>query len=126
MTASDIGAISPAEQRMLDILSRPEIGPQATMAALREAELVPQADGYEVRTFEQADIEISTTHLSTHIQVQTIPPELLHPPLVHLDPNTPFMTDGATGRSSIHATDAEVSTGGTYTYPAKYKLPSHA
>jgi len=48
-TESDIGAISPAEQRMRDILSRPEIGPQARLAALREAGLVPPADGYEVR-----------------------------------------------------------------------------
>jgi hypothetical protein len=58
MTASDMGAISPAEQRILDILSRPEIGPQATLAALREAALVPPADGNEVRTLGAADVEM--------------------------------------------------------------------
>jgi hypothetical protein len=123
MTASDIGAFSPAERRMLDILSRPEIGPQATLAALREAGLVPPAEGYEVRTLEQADIEIG---IHDPLRVHPIPPELLHPPLVHLDPNTPFKTDGATGRSWIHATDAEITTGGYPTFPAQFKLPRHA
>jgi hypothetical protein len=122
MTASDTGAISPAEQRMLDILSRPEIGPQATLAALREAGLVPSADGYEVRTLEQADLEIGP-----HDPSRLPPPiPIPIPPLVHLDPNTPFKTDGATGRSSIYATDAEVTTGGYPAFPARFKLPSHA
>ena len=49
MTGPDIGTISPIEQRMHDILARPEIGPQATLAALRDLDLVPPADGYEVR-----------------------------------------------------------------------------
>jgi hypothetical protein len=110
MTASDIGAISPIEQRMLDILARPEIGPQATLAALREAELVPPADGYEVRTLEPADLVAVAA-----------PPA---PPLVHLDPNAAFKTDGATGRSSVYSTDTYIATGGNATNPSYFRLPS--
>ena len=110
MTEPDIGTISPIEQRMRDILARiAEIGPQATLAALRELDLVPPADGYEVRTLEPADL------------VGVAP---LAAPLVHLDPNTPFKTDGATGRSSVYSTDTYIATGGTATYPAYFRLPS--
>ena len=109
MSASDIGTISPAEQRMLDILARKEIGPQATLAALREAELVPQADGYKVRTLKPADLVGVTPHAA---------------PLVRLDPNTPFKTDGATGRSSVYSTDTYIATGGNATNPSYFRLPS--
>lgn len=103
---------------MLDILSRPEIGPQATLAALREAELVPPADGYEVRTLEQADLEIGP-HDPGRLP---LPIPIL--PLVHLDPNTPFKTDGATGRSSVYSTDTYIATGGNATNPSYFRLPS--
>jgi hypothetical protein len=78
MTASDMDAISPAEQRMLDILSRPEIGPQATLAALREAGLVPPADGCEVRTLEPVDVEMITL-VDQPERVLTHDPSRSHP-----------------------------------------------
>jgi hypothetical protein len=109
MTAWDMGAISPAEQRMLDILSRPEIGPQATLAALREAALVPPADGYEVRTLHPADLVVDPRVI-----------ELAPAPLVHLDPRRPFKADG-TNRAGVHATDTEIVTWGN---PSHFKLPS--
>lgn len=108
MAGPDIGTNSPIEQRMHDILARPEIGPQATLAALRELDLVPPADGYEVRTLEPAELDGVAPAAS----------------LVHLDPNTPFKTDGATGRSSVYSTNTIIATGGTETSPAFFRLPS--
>jgi hypothetical protein len=116
MTASDMGAISPAEHRIRDILSRPEIGPQARLAALREAGLVPPADGYEVRTLDAADVEMIPIPHVPHVPV--VP---LAAPLVHLDPNTPVKTVYKAGRSWIQATDCTFSTKGN---PSYIRLPS--
>jgi hypothetical protein len=112
-TASDMGAISPAERPILDILSRPEIGPQARLAALREAGLVPPADGYEVRTLELADVEM--------MPIPHVPVVPHAAPLVHLDPNTPVKRGYKSGRSWIQATDATFSTKGD---PSYIRLPS--
>ena len=48
----------------------------------------------------------------------------LAPPLVHLDPNTPFKTDGATGRSHLYSSDTSISTGATTAYHPFFRLPS--
>jgi hypothetical protein len=101
---------------MLDILSRPDIGPQARLAALREAGLVPPADGYEVRDLELADVEIS--RISRISDIPVVPHAA---PLVHLDPNTPQKTVYKNGRSWIQAKDATFSTKGN---PSYIKLPS--
>jgi hypothetical protein len=121
MTASDMGAINPTERSMHDILSRPDIGPQARLAALREAGLEPPADGYEVRDEVRdvvRDIEL------TDVEIPRIPDVTVVPraaPLVHLSPNTPVKTVYKNGRSWIHARDVTFSTGGN---PSYIKLPS--
>ncbi|MFE3445178.1 hypothetical protein ACFXNW_19280 [Nocardia sp. NPDC059180] len=117
MAELDVGTNIPIEQRMYDILARPGSGPQATLAALRELNLVPPADGFTMRTLEPADF-------SSVIAADDLDGVALAAPLVHLDPNTPFKMDGATGRSSVYSTDTSIATGGTATNPAYFRLPS--
>lgn len=113
MAGPDMGSI---EQRMHDILARPETGPQVTLAALRELDLVPPIDGHKVRNFDPSDF-------SDLVNPTDLDGVTLAAPLVHLDPNTPFMTDGATGRSRLYSTDTGIATGGTAAQPAYFRLP---